>query len=150
MKLITALVVLLLAGCASWTPETRREEIAFQALSAVDATQTIRIAREPDRFSESNPILGEHPSTRRVATYFAANGVLHFAATSLLEEAHAPQWLVRTWEAVGIVIEGRDVALNISHGIYRGEGRTTLPSTSCLQYYLQKGYTPSQALAACR
>ena len=40
-------------------------------LLAADWGQTRDIAAHPERFKEVNPILGPHPSTRRVDAYFA-------------------------------------------------------------------------------
>ena len=39
-------------------------------LTAIDWGQTRDIAQHPERFSESNPILGAHPSVGRVDNYF--------------------------------------------------------------------------------
>jgi hypothetical protein len=46
--------------------------IAFLLL-ALDWAQTLRIAREPERFREAwNMVLPEHPSVAQVHTWFAA------------------------------------------------------------------------------
>jgi hypothetical protein len=40
-------------------------------LLVIDWRQTLVIARNPGRWTERNPLLGKHPSERRVHVYFA-------------------------------------------------------------------------------
>jgi hypothetical protein len=49
----------------------------------VDWLQTLFIARNPDRFSETNVILGRHPSAAHVSWYFALCIVLVFLGSAL-------------------------------------------------------------------
>ena len=39
-----------------------KEEWVWQSLHTIDMVQTIRIAKNPDKFRELNPLLGKHPS----------------------------------------------------------------------------------------
>jgi starvation-inducible outer membrane lipoprotein len=53
---ITAALLLPLAGCATLPPDTRAQEISYQALAAVDAAETLRIADSPARYHpRANP-----------------------------------------------------------------------------------------------
>ncbi len=45
--------------------------VAAEFFLAVDLRQTICIAMHPDKYEETNVILGKHPSVLRVAVYFA-------------------------------------------------------------------------------
>lgn len=44
-----------------------------------DYSQTLYIAKNPDLFDETNPILGEHPSVARVNYYFSGCLIAHEA-----------------------------------------------------------------------
>ena len=107
------------AGCASWSPETRIEESAYQVLNAVDAGQTLTIARDPDHFHEiaSADLIGRHPSERSVAALFVAQAALHAGVTEALEAGGAPAWAVRLWQGATIAVEAKDIAGNTRIGI---------------------------------
>lgn len=68
-----ALLLLLIAlpAHADWTPQEEAAATVYALLLDADYAQT----RIPVGY-EKNPILGRHPSNRRVDTYFAAVGVL--------------------------------------------------------------------------
>lgn len=66
-----------------WTTGDTIAQVVTMGLIAIDWRQSRQIARNPDRYAESNPVLGEHPSMGRVNTYFA-----------LFEIGHL--WLART------------------------------------------------------
>lgn len=55
--------------------------VAMLVLLVIDWRQTLVIARNPQRWYERNPALGEHPSVARVNAWFAlmAAGVLGIA-----------------------------------------------------------------------
>lgn len=61
----------------------------FIALLAADWLQTRTIARNPDRWTETNPILGPHPSVGRVNVYFGVVALLSIAAAFALPAAIA-------------------------------------------------------------
>lgn len=108
-----------LGGCATapWPRETVAEETAYQAVAAVDAADTLRIARCPYRWSETNPMLGRHPGSNVVVPYFVAFGAAHVVATNYLVAHDAPAWVVRLWEMSTIAYEGRALAINASLGV---------------------------------
>ena len=107
-----------LAGCAGlpaaepWSKADVGREIAFGALLAVDWTQTREIAAHPERYSEHNPILGEHPSSSRVDAYMIAAGALHFGIANWLPD----DWRAR-WQWGGIIVEAGAVGNNYLLGI---------------------------------
>jgi hypothetical protein len=85
--------------------------IAFLLL-ALDWAQTLRIAREPERFSEGwNLILPAHPCVLQVHLWFAAVALLSGIALWLLPWAPIPLGLA------GCVIEGICVVHNYRLGL---------------------------------
>ena len=84
--------MLLISGCATFRelpPETRAMEVTWQSLHAIDAAQTLSIARDPDCYSESlvDPAIGRHPPPGLVLAWTTGTSVLHFAITDLLSLA---------------------------------------------------------------
>jgi hypothetical protein len=107
-----------LPGCATWTPETRIEEGAYQALHAVDGLETLRIADDPAHMYEDvSPFLGKHPAPHSVVALFAVTSVGHFGVTELLVRRGAPPWVLRTWEGIGIGVEAACVTDNYAHHV---------------------------------
>jgi hypothetical protein len=107
-------VSMLLCGCAArnWTrPDTYRHA-ALKAAMTVDYLQTMRIAREPDKYHERNPILGKHPSELQVSAYFAAA----YALTTLTAMALPPPYR-GYFQYVVIGVEGAAIANNLSIGL---------------------------------
>lgn len=84
-------------GHGGWTKEDINRELAYYLLHGADWAQTRTIAKNPDRYYEINPILGEHPSTGRVNNYFAATGLGH----ALLANTLPPEW--RKWLQYGSI-----------------------------------------------
>jgi hypothetical protein len=82
------------------------------ALKAIDYAQTMKIADNPDKWYERNPILGRHPSGQEVTTYFA---VSYLATTAIAVALPAPYraW----WQYAVIGVSGACVANNLSIGI---------------------------------
>jgi hypothetical protein len=107
------------ASGADWTTETKVEEALYQALHLIDTSQTIYIAKHPDRFyeSESAWAIGKHPSESRVIGYMALDAVGHAAVTATLVSFNAPRWLTRTWELVTIGDSAHCVGNNFRIGI---------------------------------
>jgi hypothetical protein len=77
--------------------------------------QTRDIARNPDRFYESNPVLGRHPSLSAVNAYFAAGILAHTAVAMALP----PGWR-EPWQYMTIVFQAGVVAHNASIGVEMG------------------------------
>lgn len=57
----------------AWSEDQLRMGAALAAVTVVDWAQTRHIADNPDRFHETNPIMGRHPSIGRVDRYFATS-----------------------------------------------------------------------------
>lgn len=112
--LLAALAILfpLAAGAADWSKQDKALFTASTALLAADWAQTRSIAKQPERFYEKNPLLGRHPSVRRVNNYFAGAILLNYFITDALRGD------VRTaWQVGVIVVEGTVVTRNYGIGI---------------------------------
>lgn len=85
MKLLCVLFLLFPAAspASDWTKADTAREATYLALHVADWGQTRDIANNPG-YWETNPILGEHPSIRRVDTYFVFTGILHVGVAYLL------------------------------------------------------------------
>lgn len=127
---LSALV--LLSGCAHWSPETRALETAYLAVHAVDAAQTMTIARNPDTVHERTSawLIGEQPSRGQVAAWAIGGALLHMAVTDQLERHEAPRWLKRSWQAFTIGPKVSTVAENHELGI-RVDGLTDALRARC-------------------
>ena len=88
-------------------------ELVFQAVLYADYRQTRVIAENPDKWIETNPILGDHPSKQRVRNYFIGAAIAHTGITALL-----PQGPYRTlWQVLSIGWEAGMVSANYRIGI---------------------------------
>jgi hypothetical protein len=74
-------VLLLLSSSAfadEWRTEDTYREVAYLTLHTIDWLQTREIAKNPDKWTEQNPIIGSpHPNIDRVDGYFALTALLH-------------------------------------------------------------------------
>ena len=79
-------------------------EAAWQILNYADWMQTRQIARDPDRYREHNPILGDHPSLEAVNVYMVVGSAAHLAASyyipEVMQAAGAPDSWVKNSRAV--------------------------------------------------
>ncbi len=109
-----ALCLLLLALPAQardWTNEELGWGAAAAAVRLADWAQTRNIVRNPDRFREVNPLIGEHPSRGRVDGVFILGSALLFAAAHYFPEYR------KSILQVYVVIGGGVVARNASIGV---------------------------------
>ena len=114
--LILALGIPLAAGCQSLS----REELAWQALHAVDVAQTVSAANDPCYVEDAlitRQLIGANPSTEEVLIWGAGMAVGHAFVTGLLERSDAPGWLRKTWSYATITGTGLAVATNHSEGV---------------------------------
>lgn len=96
----------------SWTDAQVAKGAALAVLTAADWAQTRHIARHPSRWHETNPLLGEHPSTGQVDRHFAVSALIGAAAL------HALPTRYRDWALnAGLMIEAGCVANNLRLGI---------------------------------
>jgi hypothetical protein len=114
---ILAVATLALSACASWTPEPRVEEGAFQALNAVDAAQTANIKCTGHYERVSDWGMGHEPSSASVVEFMGSWAIAHALATDYMVAHHWPTWAVRFWEASTIVESAADVRQNVRLGI---------------------------------
>ena len=83
-------------GAEEWFGELNHEEIiaeaVFVGLAVLDWNQTLQIAKHPDEYSETNFIIGEHPSEGRVNILMPAGIVLHALVTYALPRKYRSFW----------------------------------------------------------
>jgi len=76
----------------------------------MDWRQTVQIARNPDRYWERNPLLGEHPSEQRVNLHFLVGAILHPIVTEILPSKYrlwGTDWKPRIiWQSISIGMSG--------------------------------------------
>jgi hypothetical protein len=82
------------------------------ALHVTDWGQTLYIADNPQKFHETNPVLGSHPSRDQVNLYFLATGIGHAAVSYLVPDEVRPYWQYGT-----IGLEIYCVGSNFSAGV---------------------------------
>jgi hypothetical protein len=115
-KMTILFVLLTLTSCAGsgarWNKEEKALEAAYLTLHVIDWGQTRYVAKHPEEYRERNPILGQHPSTEQVDTYFIATALLHPLVTHYL-----PRPYRRWWQAISITMGGACVINNASVGV---------------------------------
>jgi hypothetical protein len=128
-RLVILIVVIFLSGCAGLQTVRGGPELegTWQLVNALDYSQTVTIAREPDHYFEADPttylVIGRHPSEQGVEAYWAAFSMLHFLVSSwLAREAHTHSnriwtWAFYTWEAGSLGLSGRAVVDNHAIGL---------------------------------
>lgn len=95
-----------------WAAEQKALGAAFATVYALDWRQTIRIASNPQRWHETNPLLGEHPDAGRVNRHFMAGAVLSY----LILDA-VPSETRTVLLGAGFVVEAAYVHRNFQIGI---------------------------------
>jgi len=81
----------------------------------LDYRQTISIARQPERYYETNPVLGEHPSVGKVNTYFMASvAVKNAIFFSLPEKYRIPFGIGCSVVSFGYVEHNRAIGLRVN------------------------------------
>lgn len=116
--IILTIAAMLTWGCASkWTAGDTYRHATFTGLMMADYLQTLEISRNPDKYYERNPILGNHPSQGEVTAYFAGSYALVTGAAMVLP---APYRDALQYVAIGV--EAGAVANNFSIGLRFGIG----------------------------
>lgn len=111
-------IVCLLAACSStalasdWKEADTDRQIAYLILHAVDWGQTRNIARNPNDYYEFNPLLGEHPSVKRVDSYMLVSALTHTAISYVLP----PKWR-EAFQQVTLSVKSGLVNHNFSIGL---------------------------------
>lgn len=101
-----------LAIADPWSSRDKALEGVFIAVTAIDWLQTRDIARNPDRWTEENSILGQHPSIAEVNTYFAILTISHIALVDIIPSEYRAPFQITT-----IFIEYHYISSNFSLGI---------------------------------
>jgi hypothetical protein len=123
-------LLMLMISCAQkpWTKTELAMAGIAGTLTAADWAQTRNISRNPERWMETNPLMGNHPATSRVDTHFLGSIVLvgliaHYgpdAMASLIPDEYRQgvRDNFRTILLGGVsLVEGSCVMQNNDHGI---------------------------------
>jgi len=95
-----------------WTTMDTSLEVIYGAFHVMDWGQTLHFVRNPDRYFETNNILGRYPSEGRVNSYFALTLAGHAAVAYIL-----PKPWRTIWQSVWIGIEANQVECNRQVGV---------------------------------
>jgi len=112
--ILTAIIAFSCAAC-SWSRADVTRHVALTGLMAVDMAQTLRIADDPNRWHEYNPILGDHPSKAEVCIYFATSYVVVTAAAAMLNPPYRA-WLQYLAIGVQTASVGNNYAIGLGFG----------------------------------
>lgn len=114
--IITILLILWLSSptlaAELWTKADMAREAAFVAVTVIDWSQTLKTADHPEKWTENNPILGEHPSRGKVNTYFPAGILLHAVIAYALPRPYR-EWWQYTWIGVETAAVGKNLSVGI-------------------------------------
>ena len=119
MKIIGIVIIFFLSTPVFAFDKWDRTDYALLAVSTltmgIDWRQTRRIAEQPERYYETNPIIGRHPSLDRVDQYFAISWIIKAGIAYILPSQWRKVWLggiigVET----GCVFRNTNIGLGIS------------------------------------
>ena len=100
------------AQSQAWTTLDYSLAAGAATMMALDWAQTRYGARNPSRYAERNPVMGEHPSTAKVDRYFTAASLLMAGVTYAL-----PRTQRRLFLAGVLVVETSVVFSNHQIGV---------------------------------
>lgn len=113
MKISLALAPLALAASSPTLAADKADamhwEAGFQALSAIDAAETI-YALEHHKADEANPLFGKHPSAAKVILVKAVIGGIHYALVDRMADKN-PKGALRVAQ-ISVALQGAVVGLN--------------------------------------
>ncbi len=112
--ILTVLFLLSFNACAfdEWSEADKTREAVYLAVDTVDWLQTRNIARNPDKYYETNSYLGEHPSVGKVNCYFVTMMLVHVGFVTVL-----PSKYRAVFQFTSIAYEASYVAGNYRLGI---------------------------------
>lgn len=99
IALVMAITGILLMFNPNAEPMTKEQKVlqgTYLTVHAIDWRQTRYIAKHPDEFSETNPLLGENPSTSKVDNLMLSIALLHTGITKSLPSEHRMYWQMFT------------------------------------------------------
>ena len=101
-------------ACAfdEWSEADKTREAVYLAVDTVDWLQTRNVARNPQMWHETNPILGQHPSVGSGNMYFVSMMLVHVGIVTAL-----PSQYRSTFQYTSIAYEVSYVAGNYRLGI---------------------------------
>lgn len=108
------LAILLIAWPVSardWTGEEIGWGAAAAAVRLADWAQTRNIVRNPDRFRETNPLIGEHPSRGRVDGSFVLGSALLFGLAHYLPEYR--KQILKWFVVLGAGVVARNASIGV-------------------------------------
>jgi hypothetical protein len=128
MLAIVALLWHVRASAQEWTDGDWVRQGSWEVLHILDWAQTRDVARNPQRFIENNPAMGEHPSVKRVDSYMGAWLLIHPAISHALPRLGAllPENLQRAlgvrhwregWQYVTLGVKAGAVYNNFTLGV---------------------------------
>ncbi len=85
-----------------WTPRDTAFEFLFAALVYVDWKQTIEFTQNPHKYPdcyETNPLIGRHPTRRRVNSVVGASLLAHAFTAYILPRPYRGWW---QWVWIGV------------------------------------------------
>jgi hypothetical protein len=82
----------------TWSEADKYREATYLTFHTLDWAQTRYISKHSEYY-EINPILGEHPSTQKVDTYFVLTGLGHVAITHYLPSKYRSVW---QWSTIAL------------------------------------------------
>ncbi|MGB8408714.1 MAG: hypothetical protein WCE58_02235 [Gallionella sp.] len=95
-----------------WTTGDTYRETTYLTFLAIDWAQTRGFLREPQRYSERNPLLGAHPEQSHLDAAIILTGTVHYLFAKTLPEKYRA-----TFQYISIGVEVGAVAHNYSIGI---------------------------------
>ena len=97
---------------SEWSKQDTYRELAWTAILALDYKQTLTIVNDPSKYEEYNPLLGKHPSQRKVEIYFASCAIIHPIISYYLP----PQYR-KWWQYITIGVEAGAIGNSLRAGI---------------------------------
>ena len=95
-----------------WTTADTEREAAYLIVDAVDWAQTRDISRNPNKYYETNAILGKHPSIGSVNSYFIGMMLVHIGIVTIIPSSYRS-----TFQFTSIAYEASYVVGNYRIGI---------------------------------
>jgi hypothetical protein len=96
-----------------WSKDDTLRQGVVLVLMAVDWQQTQEIAKHPELYSETNPVIGNNPTVHGVDNYFLASAIIK---TGISYALPAGKWR-EAWQYVNIGFGIKSVANNYNLGI---------------------------------
>ncbi len=97
-----------------WTKGDTARQLTYATLHAMDWSQSLHIARNPDQYQEANPLLGKHPTVGRVNSYMATSLLVHTSIAYALPKKYREAWqYVWIGFKAGLVYHNHSIGIRI-------------------------------------